>query len=433
MLFWLAALLLAGLLGYLERRFRPTRFGFVFGLFLLYVPLHRRMPLDVLPMVNALTGFVVALVVLLPEDRPPLLRGAGRLPLCVLLYAAMSVVGLALSPRLFWNGDAVLVDFKRWLDPMVFGLLGLAVVREEDRRFMAVSATLGYLLVALHAVREGFDYGPLKRIPGLLGQPNETAAFLAIYAPLALGVGLGLLRGLPRLAVLGGVPLAGWALVFTESRGAFLAYPLTIVLALALTRHKTLAGVAAATVLLVWIFPDALPERVATRFESTVLDDVSDVPFEDTLEASAAHRVTNWKAALAAMASQPLGLGFGAFKDRIGAYGGVPGLDAHNLFLLVGAEFGPLGVVIVATLFATMLTGAWKARRAPEPFTRTLGSAVFATVAGAVVVNLFGSRLMQDQPSTYLWVLTAITARAAGLHASTARAPVPGAARASAR
>ena len=43
------------------------------------------------------------------------------------------------------------------------------------------------------------------------------------------------------------------------------------------------------------------------------------------------------------------------------------------------------------------------------------GSTENATVATAFVVNCFGSRLMQDGPSTYLWVLAAITVRARDL------------------
>jgi O-antigen ligase len=417
-----ALAILGGVIAYLARRLQPTRFGLVFGLFLVYLPLHLRAPLHLFPMVNGLIAFFAALVLLMPGNRPPL-RQSG-FPVLVVVYAALSVVGLVLSPQFMATPEPALVELKRWLDPLLFGWLALAAVRDEDRKFMLASATIGYIVVAVHAAREGGDYGPLKRIPGLLGHPNETAAFLAMYAPIAFAIALGLFRGLPRLALIAAVGLGGYALIFTESRGAMIAYPLGLVLTLALMRRTTLAAITAAGIMAAWMMPEILPERVATRFESTVVEETANV-LEDAVETSAAQRIRNWKAALTAIASQPLGVGLGQFKNVIGAYGGVSGLDAHNVFLLVGVELGLPGLALVVTLFVAMMTSAWRARRAEDAFTQTMASAVLATIAAAVVVNLFGSRLMQDQPSTYLWVLTAMVTRADGARSAAVDARTP--------
>ena len=60
-----------------------------------------------------------------------------------------------------------------------------------------------------------------------------------------------------------------------------------------------------------------------------------------------------------------------------------------------------------------MASNAWAvATGAVDPFMRSFGSACSAMIVAAVIVNCFGSRLMQDQPSTYLWVLAAMMVRA---------------------
>jgi O-antigen ligase len=285
--------------------------------------------------------------------------------------------------------------------------------------------TVGYALVAIHAVREGFDYGPRKRIPGLLGHPNETGAYLAMYAPLLLAIALLLFRGNLRVVLLGIVCVAAWGLIASESRGAMTGYGVGILGTFFASRRPLLATSGLVLALVVYILPEVLPERVTGRFESTVVSDNPEYPgkgaadLEDQLEESAANRIIQWKAGLSAMLSNPMGFGFDRFKGVIGDYGGIKGMDAHNIFLLVGVELGVMGLILVIGLFAKIGADAWAvARNATEAFSRAVGMGTFVMVIPAIIVNFFGSRLMQEQPSTYLWVLAGMTARMRDLLAS---------------
>jgi hypothetical protein len=52
------------------------------------------------------------------------------------------------------------------------------------------------------------------------------------------------------------------------------------------------------------------------------------------------------------------------------------------------------------------------AGHARDPFLRSLALGAVVMVVAAVIVNFFGSRLMQDAPSTYLWTLGGMLASA---------------------
>ncbi len=396
------------------RQLKPTRFGLVFGLMLFYIPLHYKVPLNAFPMVNALTVGMAALFKLRPEDRGALLRRASAFRALAVGFLALCTFGLFMS--VMRDPGAVMettVEFKRWLDPLLFGLLALAMTKDEDRKFSIACMMIGYAIVAVHGIREGMDYGANKRIPGILGQPNETGAFLAMYAPFGLTLALLMLRGRLRLVLIAVSWLGGWALIPTLSRGSWLAYGVGMIVSLLASKKKGLAitGILIGAVL--YAVPDLLPERVTARFEETVVEEGQPgEALEDTLEPSAAARITQWKSSIEAMATNPIGFGFRQFKKVIGNYGGISGLDAHNFFFLAGVEFGIAGFVIAVALFLKMGANAWAvARNATDPFTRSFGTACCAMTVAAIITNCVGSRLMQDQPSTYLWVLSAIAVR----------------------
>ncbi len=412
----LGIIALVALVALLVRRLRPSRFGLVFGLLLLYLPLHFRAPLNVLPMVNALTAFLFALVLLVPTGSRRLGKRARELQTVTLAFLAISLIGLAISLSAGKAPEDLLVVFKRWVDPALFGLLALSLIRDEDRRFAVACVAVGFVLVGVHAVREGFDYGALKRIPGLLGQVNETAAFLAMYAPVVLAVALLFTRGSVRIALLAAVAVAACGLVFTESRGGMVGYALGVLTTLFASKRTAFAVTGLIIVGVVFVVPEILPERVVTRFESTIEEGSPLDPSDDTFEPSTADRLRQWTAGLTAIIGNPLGVGLDRFKETIASSGGIRGLDAHNFFVLVGVELGLVGLALVVVLFVKIGLNAWVvAHNAHDPFTRALGVGALGMLVAAIVVNFFGSRLMQEQPSTYFWVLAAMASRFPGV------------------
>jgi O-antigen ligase len=115
------------------------------------------------------------------------------------------------------------------------------------------------------------------------------------------------------------------------------------------------------------------------------------------------------------VSEHPLGLGFAQFHEEIRHYVRSDDrvLDAHNYYLLALAEFGFPGFIVLLYVLYRMLGNGWAlARHGPDHFTRSLGLGVWAGLIAALFVNCFGSRLMDIQVSTYLWVLSAVAAAA---------------------
>jgi O-antigen ligase len=201
-----------------------------------------------------------------------------------------------------------------------------------------------------------------------------------------------------------------------ESRGALLGFAIGVLAVFFFSSRPGLVATGLVLAVAVYALPGILPDRILVRFESTFADQ-SEHPtgataIEEDLETSAATRIKIWKASLTAMLTNPLGFGFNSFQDVLGEHAQLP-RDAHNIFVLMGVELGLAGLVLVIMLFARIGKDAWTvARAAPDPFLRALGLGVVAMVLAAVVVNCFGSRLMQLEPSTYLWILGGMMARA---------------------
>jgi O-antigen ligase len=160
-------------------------------------------------------------------------------------------------------------------------------------------------------------------------------------------------------------------------------------------------------VVLAWAFPGILPENATARFATTYVEGIPGTT--EQLEPSAAARVEIWKGALRMASAYPLGVGFAQFGDVIPQYARIDkqyATDAHNFYLLVWGELGVGGLLVLFALLWRMLIAAWTvASHAADEFLRALGLGLFAGILTTVVVNFFGSRLMDIQVSTYLWVL----------------------------
>ncbi|MBI3302970.1 MAG: O-antigen ligase family protein [Deltaproteobacteria bacterium] len=423
---FLGLLLLAALLTALVRALRPSRYGLVFGLLLLYIPVMERLPLNLAPGVSLLTIFLVVLFSLRAAGGTPP-SGARSTAFRGLLYAWLAVSGFGFLMGV--SGAMPLLDlavlFKRWLDPILASLLALRITRAEDRKFMLACALIGYALVGVQGVREGLDIGSKVRIVGLIGQANELGAFLAMYAPLALVAALFLTTGLVRYALFGCLVFGAWALLFTQSRAALLALPVGVLTVLFVCGRGGMGLVGVLLVALMWAFPEFLPENATARFETIYVEDGPGTA--EQLEPSAAARIEIWKGTLSMASAHPLGVGFAQFHYVIPQYAQIDkkyATDAHNFYLLIWGEFGLAGLLVLLALIWRLLANVWTvASQAADEFLRALGQGICATMLATLVVNFFGSRLMDIQVSTYLWVLSATLARACDTLRDTKSAP----------
>jgi len=401
------------LIGRLISVFRPSLYGLTFGLFLVYLPLVDRIPLNIAPGVNLVTIFLIALLGLqftVARPSPDLHSSAFRKLL--LVWLAVGVFGFLIGLSGSLPPTELFVLFKRWLDPLLFSLLALRLVRREDQQFLLSCMLIGYTLVSLQGVREGFDIGHKVRIAGLIGQPNELGAYLAMYAPIVLVTLLFLAKGVMRLVLLGVLALGVMALVYTGSRASLLALPLSVCVMLWMSGRGSYGVVGVLLVVVIAAFPGLLPEKAIERFEAADTMSIPDLGGVQ-LDKSAASRLVVWQGALRMISEHPLGIGLEQFKQQIHNYADTHeyALDAHNYYLLAWAELGLIGLFVLLFLLYRMLANAWAlAKHAPDHFMRSLGLGLWACLIATLFVNCFGSRLMDIHVSTYLWVLSAVAA-----------------------
>ncbi len=234
-----------------------------------------------------------------------------------------------------------------------------------------------------------------------------------MYAPLVLASALFLVKSAVRLVLFGILAVGATALVYSESRASLLALPIGVCMLLWASGRGRYAVAGLLLVTILAAFPDLLPEKATERFEATYEEHLSRAGVY--LDKNAASRLVVWQGALRIISEHPFGIGFEQFKGEIQdyAYTHEYALDAHNYYLLAWAEFGLIGLIVLLRLLYRMLANAWAlARHGPDHFMRSLGLGLWACLMAALFVNCFGSRLMDIQVSTYLWVLSAVAAAA---------------------
>jgi O-antigen ligase len=240
-----------------------------------------------------------------------------------------------------------------------------------------------------------------KRSSGPLGYgSNQTAAYLAQFGMFFWGFVQFLKRKKLKLLCYGLVAATIFAILYTFSRGAYLALLVTVfILGVLKDRKLLLVG---AVFLLTWeaVVPTAVRERVTMTQNSS-----------GQLEASANERVKLWQAAADSILSDPiLGSGFATYQYT----NHVDNLkDTHNWYVKVMVETGIIGLIIVLFMLQQMLAVGYRLfKRAEDPLFRGLGLGLFLAIWACIVANCFGDRWTYLEITSPLWVLigTAICA-----------------------
>jgi O-antigen ligase len=202
------------------------------------------------------------------------------------------------------------------------------------------------------------------------------------------------------------VPIGMMALLLTASRGAFVP-GLIALLIIPLTLGRASLRTKAATCVLiigsVYFANRFVPESSWTRLSTTR---------SALTEGTLTHRRDIWRAGGEVYARHPvLGVGPGTFAVAAGAYLDRP-RPAHNAFLAVLVEQGPIGLTLFLGLF--ILAAASIPRMPP------LERKVWAILVATLVIGLMPRNWDYRKPTWFVLGLVTTAAAAAG----SARAPV---------
>lgn len=345
--------------------------------------------------------------------------------LCILLFIAAAGLAWLNTGRLHGSHfmQEQLNPLKRWLSPMLlfFPIANGNFSRRAIRRMIYLTMVMVFV-VAVWMTKDIIDYGlhnlsSETRLGGPFGfgGENDIAAFFVYYPILALTLGLSEKSLLKRAFLLGSFTLAMFPLLLSMSRGAYLGMGCILVF-VAVMRFRWLLPVllVAALTYQFWV-----PGTVKQRFQSTVISENETVGGrvpgpnepERNLEESAAQRIRIWRGAVRMIAAHPLtGIGYNAFQLAVPRYANMEwGLDAHNMYLRVGAEMGVAGLVIFLSL---LLLPFWMCRQlyrtSRNRFIRGWMLGMMACMLGIAIVNIFGSRFVREELIGLYWIVVGL-------------------------
>jgi O-antigen ligase len=381
------------------------------GLFVLLLPTLRLVPLETLgiPGLNWQTIFLIVFVVAAASGDPPPSRIAvpGWIAYfsIVLILAALYAWATVQTP--LWP---LLVVVKNWLFPFSLFFLGRRLVRTTRQLwFLLLCVGIVSLGLSLHGLRDGLTTGNLltNRPTGLMtGQANLFAGYLAMHALLLLFVSRTIeIRRIERWFLTATVFLMVVTLLFTLSRGAWLAFALAGVL----VGFATNRGAVVLLALAIVVGSQWAPEEAATRADLTLtaVEQSGDSSLEEALDDSAALRIIQWKALPTLLSESPLwGTGLGTYARRLGQHTGIY-RSAHATMVQIGTEMGVLGLLGYAGLFAAVAIVCAKRARSAEPGTllRAAGLGLLAATVCLFLLDFSGTRFPAHTVTTYFWLL----------------------------
>jgi O-antigen ligase len=332
------------------------------------------------------------------------------------------MVGGALSLFSAQSVSLWLSEWSKWVFVFVLILLILQFRRWEWAAFALACAGIANAVLGFYVYFGGSGVTHFAinaqnfRAFGTFEQPNPFGGFMGILTPFlgALSVGY-LVRGWQvfrrerrlslrisaQMAFFGlAAVLTAVALIFSWSRGAWLALAAAVMVTAIMLPRRMVYGLAVLGIVgaaggALWVsgrLPASITDRVISSFSDLLsADDVRGV--DVTPENYAAiERFAHWQAAVEMANRSPwLGVGLGNYEV---AYPSVrllgwdlPLGHAHNYYLNVLGEAGIIGFSSYLAMWFIIVLTTWCARRHPDP----LSSAAAAGLLGSWVYIAFHS------------------------------------------
>lgn len=268
------------------------------------------------------------------------------------------------------------------------------------------------------------------RVAGPVGAPNFYAMILVVLVPVALNRVWYEKKTSLRLLALWALVVCLLSIVFTFSRGGFLA--LAVVLLWMWARHsfklrQWILGLA--LLVLVWQF---LPANYTERL-STTLDLLPGSEANARNEVSFRGRTSEVMVAWLIFTDHPLlGVGLNNYKTFYQEYAQPLGWDnrreersAHNLYLETAAETGLVGLLTFGVILAVTFKGAYRAQKG---FMRR-GQYDEASMSWALAIGLAGyliaSIFLHGAYARYFWLLVGVLLALPHIATLPAAAPRP--------
>jgi O-antigen ligase len=316
----------------------------------------------------------------------------------LIIYMVYTFVSLLVGSFTLGSGfpfDAGDERFGTWVNHITIFLMFFMSYHliDPDKDFYYVLGIISLLIFAfafrfrsefVHVQQFHFTYK--SRVGGMLSNlgPNEVAAFFASYTMLCVGMVFKEKRK-PVAALLLMVIIAGtYGVIYSYSRGAYVAYFAGIILALWLNRKILLVVVAVALIFWKSILPVSVVDRIMMTTEAGKHS--SEIGIES---GDVAGRAKVGLAGWVIFKENPvIGTGF-LTVWRLST----EKMDTHNVYIKYLAETGVVGAILLVMIFGYMIKTAFRLYRySPDDRWRGFAGGFLCLMLVVIVGNFFGDR-----------------------------------------
>jgi len=338
---------------------------------------------------------------------------------CVFTFVSLCFGSLYLHHSLPLSpSDPRLANWKNYMAmPLILFVVAAAI---KEKRQMKVLLLL--MVVAILMLDRGFwdtvsgrDFSNFSydlRDEGGMGYAgvNGFAAFEAQAAVFLMALALFEKRWRVRVVFLSVAGFSVVCLMYSFSRGGYLAFLVGCLFLGLLKQRKLLVLLAAFLATWTSLVPPAVQQRVLMTYDEN----------NRALDHSAASRTILWEQAMPLFDSNPvIGTGFDtyAYTNHYHGY-----KDTHNLYVKMLAETGRVGLCLFLWLLVkTFCAGYRLFRQAEDAFLSSLGLGLSVWVVCVVAANLFGDRWTYLQVNGFMWVLAGLVSRGIALEEEASR------------
>ncbi len=310
----------------------------------------------------------------------------------------------SLDIRIAIEGLRAVVEYIMWF------FVAVNLIKTGNQvRFLTIGFVFIVTLIALYGIYQYIigvpippqwvdqaESGIKTRVFSIIGSPNILGSLLVLAIPITLSLVFAVRAWWKRFVFTGLLGLMGLCLLFTYSRGAWLALIGAMLYYGIVHNRKILILILIGAILA----PVAVPS-VAKRMSYMLSP-------EYVKSSQKGGRLVRWGKAVTAVKKSPiLGLGLGRYGGAVATNNKLPGaFYVDNYYLKTLAEMGALGLAAMLWLFLNcMRFGTNAYRRAKDPFLRNLGAGIMAGLLGLLLHNAVENVFEVPMINTYFWFL----------------------------